>query len=260
MDGPESIQTLLVLRKLTRAIAEALRGQMVEYLSTLTPLLRPKVVLGDYVQGGQKEPARKADRAFKELQALYESVATGKPFNLPRELTPPLDIPSLNLEITPLDYSHIAKTDRETKTVTVRSPLTWVLAYTGFAPSRASELLATKGRSKDDLQQFVLAYLAMHVVANNQPGVTQILDALHFPLSTGKSPETGDLPITRITAGISTSRASDTMIIQSAELTGMDAFEEVVNVDDIPNLRDPLKERLLEIVRSQAPELVRAGS
>ena len=45
-------------------------------------------------------------------------------------------------------------------------------------------------------------------------------------------------------------------MIQSAELTGMDAFEEVVKVEDIAGLPDPLKQRLLEIARQQAPELV----
>ena len=45
-------------------------------------------------------------------------------------------------------------------------------------------------------------------------------------------------------------------MIESAELTGMDAFEEVVKVEDIARLGDPLKERLLEIARQQAPELV----
>ena len=104
----------------------------------------------------------------------------------------------------------------------------------------------------------MLAYLVVHVVVANQPGVSQILDALHFPLSTSKSPEFGELPMTRISSAISTSRATDDLIIQSAELSGMDAFEEVVNVDDIARMRDPLKERLLEIVRSQAPELASA--
>jgi hypothetical protein len=46
------------------------------------------------------------------------------------------------------------------------------------------------------------------------------------------------------------------VIVESAELTGMDAFEEVVNVDELSKLRDPFKERLLEIARQQAPELV----
>ena len=40
----------------------------------------------------------------------------------------------------------------------------------------------------------------------------------------------------------------------------MDAFEEVVNVEDIARLPDPLKERLLEIVRPHArTRLTRQG-
>jgi hypothetical protein len=66
----------------------------------------------------------------------------------------------------------------------------------------------------------------------------------------------GDLPITRIGVAIPTSRPADAVVIESAELTGMDAFEEVVRVEAITQLPDPLKERLLEIARQQAPELV----
>ena len=82
-----------------------------------------------------------------------------------------------------------------------------------------------------------------------------IFDALHFPITTAKSPQFGDLPITRIGVPIATTRPADSMVIESAELTGMDAFEEVVKVEDIGRLGDPLKERLLEIARQQAPEL-----
>ena len=55
MNGRDSLESLLVLRKLTRAIAEAVRAQMTEYLTTLAPLLWPRMVLGDYIQGGSKE-------------------------------------------------------------------------------------------------------------------------------------------------------------------------------------------------------------
>ena len=82
-----------------------------------------------------------------------------------------------------------------------------------------------------------------------------MLEGLHFPITTTKLPELGDLPITRIGVAISTSRPSDAVVIESAELTGMDAFEEVVSVEEITRLADPLKERLLEIARQQAPEL-----
>ena len=45
MDGRDSTQSLLVLRKLTRAIADVVRVQMTEYLATLAPLLRPKMAV-----------------------------------------------------------------------------------------------------------------------------------------------------------------------------------------------------------------------
>jgi len=259
MDRADNIQNLLALRKLTRAISDVLRSQMVEHLATLTPLLRAKVVLGDYVQGGAKEPARRADKAFKELQALYETVATGKPFSLPRELKPPIDVPSGSLEVTPLEYPHILQANGGSRTITVRCPLTWVLTYSGFAPARLRELVAGKGRSADELQQFVLNYLAIHVVTTNSPGLVQILQSLHFPVTSGRVAEFGELPVTRISASISTSRVSDDLILESAELSGMDAFEEVVNLKDIVDMRHPHRDRLLEILRTQTPELAPAS-
>jgi len=255
MNGRDGVQSLLVLRKLTRAITDVVRVQMTEYLKTLTPLLRPKAVLGDYVTGGVKEPSRKSDKAFADLQALYDSVATAKPYNLPRELAPPLSFASPTLEITPLDYVHVAQSGGETRRIKVRCPLTWVLTYTDFPPTRLQELLDTKARSVEELQRFVLSYLVMHLAATSDPGLRLMFEALHFPLTTSKSPQFGDLPITRIGIPITTTRPSDDLVIQSAELTGMDAFEEVVRIEDIALLGDPLKERLLQLAREQAPEL-----
>ena len=256
MDGRDSTQSLLVLRKLTRAIADSVRAQMTEYLATLAPLLRPKMILGDYVEDGSKESTRRSDKAFKDLQALYERVAGTKPFNLPRELTLPLRLSGTGLEITAVDTPYIIQSGADARTIMVRSPLTWTLTYAGYAPTRLPELLKAKLRPGEELAQLVLSYLLMHVVTTNSPGLLQTFDALHFPITTTTLPEFGPLPITRIGVAISTTRPPDAVILQSAELTGMDAFEEIVNVDDLSQLRDPLKEKLLEIARQQAPELV----
>jgi hypothetical protein len=256
MNGRDGVESLLVLRKLTRAITDVVRVQMTDYLKVLTPLLRPKAVLGDYVQGGAKEPSRKSDKAFADLQALYETVAGTRPYNLPRELTQPLSIAPVGLEITPLDYYHAAQSGTDTRKIKVRCPLTWVLTYTDFPPTRLQELLDTKARSIEELQRFVLHYLVMHLATTSDPALRQVFEALHFPLTTSKSPQFGELPITRIGIGITTTRPSDALVIQSAELTGMDVFEEVVKVDDIARLPDPLKDRLFEVARQQAPELV----
>ena len=257
MSAPDSMQSLLTLRKLTRAIADVVRSQMTDYLATLAPLLAPKVVLGDYVLGGAKESPRKAEKAFKELQALYETVAATKPFNLPRELTTPINFSAAaGLEITPVDYPHAVQAGSSSRTIMVRSPLTWTLTYSGYPPTRLPELLKTKLQTGDELGQLVVSYLLMHVVLSNSPGLVSVFDALHFPITTTTVPEFGPLPITRIGIAVSTTRPSDDVILQSAELTGVDAFEEVVNVQDLSNLRDPLKQRLLAIAKQHAPELV----
>jgi hypothetical protein len=256
MNGRESTQSLLILRKLTRAIADSVRAQMTEYLATLAPLLRPKMVLGDYIEDGSKESTRRSDKALKDLQSLYEKVAATKPFNLPRELTLPLRLTGTGLEITAVDTPHAIQSGSDTRTIMVRSPLTWTLTYAGNAPTRLPELLKSKLRAGEELNQLVLSYLLMHVVVSNSPGLLHAFEALHFPITTTTLPEFGPLPITRIGVNISTTRPADAVILEVAELTGMDAFEEVVNVDDLSRLRDPLKDRLLEIARQQAPELV----
>jgi len=254
MSDRDNIQSLLALRKLTRAITDVVRVQMTEYLKTLTPLMRPQVVLGEYVQGGLKEATRRADKAFKDLQALYETVAPAKPFHLQRELNPPLDFPRVGLEITPLDYIHVAQPGN--RKIKVRCPLTWVLTYSDFPPTKLQELLASKGRDAGELQRFVLSYLVMHLVTTQDQPLMQMFDALHFPITTSKSAEFGELPVTRIGIPVKTIRPSDAVVIESAELTGMDAFEEVVNVDDVKGMADPFKERLLDVARQQTPELV----
>jgi hypothetical protein len=256
MSDRDNIQSLLSLRKLTRAITDVVRVQMTEHLKTLTPLWRPQAVLGEYVQGGQKEATRKADRVFKDLQTLYEAVAPTKPFFLQRELNTPLDFPRVGLEITPLDYVHVAQAGSTSRNIKVRCPLTWILTYTDFPPTRLQELLDNKGRDAAEVQRFVLSYLVLHLVTKHDAALMQIFEALHFPITTTKSPQFGELPITRIGIPIATTRPADAVVIESAELTGMDAFEEVVSVDDLKRLGDPLKERLLDIARQQMPELV----
>jgi len=255
MEERYDIQRLLALRKLTRGVSELLREQIKAHLSTLSPLVNPKAVLGDYVQGNTKEAVRGADKIFEELQSLYATIAPSKPFNLSGELKAPLSIASTALELTPVEYVHVAQTEKESKRVTLTSPLRWVLTYSGFAPRRLSELLAGRNRDTEELRRTLVHYLVMRVVLARREGVAAILDALHFPVSSGRSPEFGDLPLTYVSSSISTTRPPDAVIIHSTEVAGRDVFEEVVNVEDILELRDPLKEQLLELVKLHGEQL-----
>ena len=249
------IQKFLKLRKLTRSIADLLRGQLSDYIATLTPMLRPRSIFGEYIQGGAKESVRGADKAFLQLQRLYTTVVNAKPYNLLTELRAPIQLESATVEISPLEYSHVVSSDGGSKTIAVTSPLKWALTYSGFSLAKLQDLLADRNRMNEETHRFVLHYAALHVVLNSHPGLPRLLEALRFPVSSERFPQFGELPIACISSAVSTIRPSDELIIESTEISGRDAFEEVVNLDDIRNLSDPLKSQLMEIARSHGEDL-----
>jgi hypothetical protein len=254
-DEAYTTKRLLALRKLTRAVADLLHAQVREYLTALSPLFHPRAVFGGYLQGGPRETQRGAEAAFKELQRLYQQLSVAKPFSLPaEELRSPVELTGSILEITPVEYSHVAKTERETKTLLITKPLQWILSYTGFNPRRFEALLADRNRNQNDVRELLLHYLAIHLVTTRQTGLAGILDALHFPISTGRLPWSGELPVTFLTCTLPMARPPDEVIIESTEISGKDAFEEVVNVDEFIKMGDPFKDRLLGLAKSQGIE------
>jgi hypothetical protein len=254
MEQGYTTERLLALRKLTRVIADVLRSQMKDYLSTLAPLMHPKNVLGNYVGNQAYEVSRTGERTFSEFRELYQALAQSRVFNLPREFKTPLELINPKLEMTPVEYKHVATSATQTKTINVTSPLKWALSYAGFSPARGTALLADKLRRSDDLQQFVLHNLMMHAVVSGQTGVAQLLEALHFPLSIERTEELGDLPICYISSSVSTIRLPDDVIIESTEISGMDAFEEIVNLEDVARLHDALKGKLTTLVKEYESE------
>jgi len=79
------------------------------------------------------------------------------------------------------------------------------------------------------------------------------LEGRHYHISTAKLRGYGELPFTCLTASVPTVRPPDDVIIQNTEISGMDAFEEVVNPDELAALKDPFRERLMELVKAQGP-------
>jgi len=250
------IQRMLELRKLTRAIAELLRSQLRDYLTLLAPLYHPRNTLGDYIQGNGKDALKSASLAFKELQALYDSIAPSKPFNLLKEMKAPLNIFGGALEMTAVDYTHQAMADQTSKNVSVTLPFKWIVNYPGYSPSRLREMSSDRDRSAEELQDAILHYLVLHQVMTKQTGLTKLLEALHFPVNPNEHlPGFGNLPITIISSAVSTIRPPDNVIIESTEISGVNAFEEVVKVADVIELRDPLSDRLIEMVNSYGDRL-----
>jgi hypothetical protein len=253
------IQRLLKLRKLTRAIADLLRGQLIDYLATLRPMFLPRSIFGEYVQGGAKESVRGAEKVYLQLQSLYASVAKAKPYNLEQELRSPINLENSALEITPVEYSHIVTSDGQSKAVAVTSPFKWVLTYTGFSPARLQQLLANPNRIDEETHRFVLHYTALRVALASHPGLPRLFEGLRFPIGSGRMPEFGELPLTYISSRISSIRPPDELIVESTEISGQNAFEEIVNLDDLRNLEDPIHTQLLELARSHGELIVAEG-
>lgn len=248
MPDAQSTQQLLELRKLTRSVAEVLRAELAQYLTTLMPLVRPRTLLGHYVQGAPKEAVRGADKIFKDIQGVYDTVASVKPFNLPRELKPPLPLDSSAIEFEPFEYSHTVKTRSSSKSVLVTSPLKWVVYYSGYSPAKLKDALEEGDTVGVPILEHVLHHVVLHGALFLQKGVAGLFDALRFPLSTHHLPGLGNLPVTVVSAPVPTVRPSDARILESTELSGSDAFEEVVDAEALRGLHDPLKEKLLPLL------------
>lgn len=258
MDQPFSMKTLVARRRLTRAIAEFLATPLKEYLTTLSPLLRPGGVLGEHVQGAGRPGAKSSNKAFQELKTLFDTAAASAPYKVGRELQSPVEILSTTPILSAMEYSHVARAGSEMKTVTVTSPLRWVLTYSGFAPDRLRQLIADPNRTDEELARFVLHYATMQVVVSEQDGLRRIFETLLFPLSTGRLPEFGRLPVTFVTSTISTIRPPDEVILESTEISGRDFFEEIVDLDSVREMKDPFREQLLALIESHG-ESVRAS-
>jgi hypothetical protein len=257
MDEGYDLQKLRSLRKLTRAIAESLRSELKEHLSTVTLLLRPRTILGDFVEGSAKGEVKGSDAAFRDLRSRYEAVAGGRPYGLSKELNSPIEILSSNVELVPLEYPYVAKSGSESMTVTVTQPLKWILTYSGLAPTRLRELMAAKIPDASQVKTIILHALVLNTVLTKQPGLLAVFEALRFPIVTEKLPGLGELSVTCISSSVRTVRPPDDVLIESTEISGLNAFEEVVNAKDIDEMNDPFREKLLEVIKANAPEVLK---
>ena len=129
--------------------------------------------------------------------------------------------------MSPVEYTHVASSPGGERQILVRKPLMWALSYAGYAPARLPELLDARVRG-DELQKFIVSHLALQQVVQHQTGLTRLFEALHLRLGTTKMTALGDLPVNCIALAVGTDLPADDVILQSADLTGMDSFEEVV--------------------------------
>jgi hypothetical protein len=244
-----SLERMMTLRAATEAVSAWVRKEVNDRLACLRPLVLARRLLGDHVKSPVHEDVKDADKAFAELQAAYREVS-GNPFRLPGRLDSPIDPISTDVVLHPWEYTHQPQGESEGRSLTVRAPLSWVLMHEApVVLSQARQMLAGgASRSEGDLKRFAIHALVMKMILDRNPSLVRLLEALRLAVEIVESPETGKLPLVKLTAPIPTFRPSDRVVLSATRLSGIPIFEELLDVDGAKNLEDPFRARVLELI------------
>lgn len=244
-----TLDQLLELRQLTEKLSELLKGQLADYLSTMRPLIAPRRVLGKYA--GAVGSIAREEEAFQELGKRYDEVCSR--FRLSSGLEKDhLSAVDADLELYPWEYTHEATSDGKSHPITVTSPVRWVLTYhSDYTLKQMREVIAGKAeRRPHAVQHFVIHALAMNLVLARNPGVSRILTDLRFDLTSEFSSEFGKLPLTTLQAPLHAFLPEDKLVLSSTRFSGVPEFIELIDMESIGQMGDPLRARLDEIVDS----------
>lgn len=238
------------LRDISRQFCGTLQTQAAGFLETVRLLFRPGAVFGPYIVGSHKDNPRDAAIAFASFKAYYAEVASGKPLSLDPTVPEGLEIPFATPVLNPLTYTHEISTRTGPKTVTVTSPLRWVLSFPDFPLARFRELASAPKRSAEELAPFALNYAALHFVVTRNPRLLALFESLRFPISSEKIPGLGEFPVLVLRAPAGAVRPPDDVIAQVVKYSGLDAIEEVLDYEQWTNLKDPIAEQFRPVGES----------
>jgi hypothetical protein len=234
---------------LTAEVQKICRGQLRAYLDALTPLFRPRRVLGDHMEGAGRESVVGADQTFAELRDMYFK-ACGRPFDLRKDLPTPLESVGTQIGLHEWEYVYDVRTEGESRRITVVSPLTWVLAYPStYSLSMLRQVIAGKQeRDAEGVRSFVLRSCLMSLQFAKLPELKALFEGLRYRIEVRKSPQLGELPLVTVSAPIRTARPADELLLAATGLSGRTGFEEVIDDYQAAHIADPLQAQILKVL------------
>jgi hypothetical protein len=237
------------LHSLTAEVQKICRGQLRTYLDALAPLFRPRRVLGERMEGSGKESVVAGDQNFNELRDVYFK-SCGRPFDMRKELPTPLESVGTQIGLYEWEYLYDVRTEREARTITVVSPLTWVLAYPStYSLSMLRQVIAGKQeRDAEGVRSFMLRSCLMHLQFAKLPELRALFEGLRYRVEVCKSPQLGELPLVTVSAPIRTVRPADELLLAATGLSGRTGFEEVIDDYQAAHIEDPLQAQILKVL------------
>lgn len=247
---------LLSLHSLTKDIAQASARRLKTQIDAMAPLFRPRRFLGDHIDSTSKESAAGADRNLAELQELYARVAI-KPFDLRPELRKPLESVSTQFQLDEWEYTHATPSDHGWNSIRVTTPLTWVLSYaTSYSlGSLRGVVTGVAQRDPEAVRAFVLRACLMFELFEKIPAIKTLFESLRYQVEVRRSPQLGELPLITISAPFKTFRPSDDLVATAAGLAGGASFTEILDLESIRNLSDPLRDEASAILSRHKVEI-----
>ena len=241
---------LLSLHGVTREVSQACLRHLKAHVDAMAPLFRPRRFLGDHIDGAGKEAVPAADRNLADLQQLYARVAV-KPFDLRPELRAPLESVATQLQFDEWEYTHAAETDRGWQSIRVATPLTWTISYASpYSLAMLHGVVSGNGRrDAEAVRAFVLHACLTHELFSKIPALADLLGALRYKVEIRKSSRLGDLPLVTVSAPFRTFRPSDKLVTMAAGLAGGVTFSEVMDIESVRDLPDPLRDEVSGILQ-----------
>ncbi|MBC2714100.1 MAG: hypothetical protein HF978_02220 [Desulfobacteraceae bacterium] len=245
LDNEEFIQ----LRKNTEKIAEILSKRLKGHLDILKPLFNPVKLLGAYLKSANMDDVPGSDKAFARLQEQYAAVCE-KPFGLPKKLQTPLSPISKQLVSVPFKYD-LFMGDTKDKATTIVAATRWVLSFQSECPYSRLKAMVTgaETRQADDMKQALIEHLTIATVLENSKELTQLLEDLRYEMEIQTLEDLGGLPVVILKAPIQSFLPSDEFMLNVTQLSGIPAFQELVDLDALENMPDPLKEALQKSIQ-----------
>ena len=251
-DNALSIEKLSHLREKTESFSQFFGDMLKSHLDTLRPLFAPRRLLGRHA--GAKEDVTGSDRALALLQEKYRAVCR-HPYGLSSELPEDfLDHLDNRPDMYAWEYAYVAKSKHESKSLTITSPVRWILTYrSDYTFAQLRQALAEKGeRRAQSVRQFVINALVMHLFLKAFPSLTQLLLDLRYKIDSEPLLGLGELPFVTIRSCLPSLRPPDELLLAATRFSGVPAFIELIDLDSALTLQDPLKLRIEQILSSSA--------
>lgn len=237
-------EEFLKLRQATEKIATVLTKRLKSHLDVLRPLFVPRRLFGSYIKSSSMEDVPGSDKAFAELQERYTALS-GEPFNLPRKLQTPLPPISNQLDLTPFQYSLQFE---ESKAISVTSPTAWVIAYRSECPlARLKAMISgNETRQPDDMKGSLVAHQTPVLFVEHFPALWELLEDLRYRVSIEELFDLEKLPVLMLKAPLETFLPPDDFILEITQFSGVPAFQELIDLEQMQTMPDPMKESLLK--------------